>query len=329
MNKIQGTFPSSDGVNTVRYTVWMPEGNPRGIVQIVHGMVEYIGRYGEFAAYLADHGLIVCGHDHLGHGDTAKTPEDYGFFGEKDGDVYLVKDVEGLRLEMRKKYPSLPYIILGHSMGSFITRAYAASHPDAADGIILSGTAGSGQPFLLGIFLCNLVGAICGKRHRSKLIKNLAFSGYNRRFEGDTGCEWVTSDPDRLAAYAADPKCTFTFTVRGYHDLFTLLRYVNSDKWYENMPKNVPIFLFCGENDPVGNYSKGVKQVADRLLEQDVSSVRLEVYRGERHEVLNGLSRAKCYADVQEWIDGVIEGVRDARNTRNARTASGEEDSHG
>ena len=111
--------------------------------------------------------------------------------------------------------------------------------------------------------------------------------------------------------------------MRGYHDLFTLLRYVNSDKWYEAMPKNVPIFLFCGEDDPVGNYSKGVREVADRLLEQDVSSVQLKVYPGERHEVHNGLSRTKCYADVQDWIDGVIEGVREARTNRSGENVHG------
>lgn len=313
MKKIQGTFPSSDGENTVHYTVWMPDGSPRGIVQIVHGMVEYVGRYDELARYLAGYGLIVCGHDHLGHGDTAKSPEDYGFFGAKDGDVFLVKDVERMRQVMRKKYPRLPYIILGHSMGSFITRAYAAAHPDAADGIILSGTAGGGQPFLMGIFLCNLVALFCGRRHRSKLIKNLAFFGYNRRFEGNTGAEWVTNDPERLAAYVSDPRCSFTFTVRGYHDLFTLLRYVNSAKWYEKMPKNVPIFLYCGSDDPVGNYSKGPREVADRLREQDLSDVKLKVYPGERHEVHSGLSRNQCYADIRNWIDGVIGGVMAAR----------------
>ncbi len=314
MRKTEGTFPSSDEKNTVGYTLWMPDGNPRGVVQIVHGMVEYIDRYDEFATYLADHGLIVCGHDHIGHGRTAGSPDNYGYFGEKDGDRFLVKDVELLRQILRKKYPSLPYIIMGHSMGSFVTRAYVATHPDAVDAVILSGTAGGGKPFGLAKFLCNTVALFRGKRHRSNFIKNLAFGGYNKRFEGNTGSEWVTNDPERLTAYVSDPRSSFTFTVQGYHDLFTLLSYVNSDKWYSDMPKNLPILFFAGSEDPVGNYSSGVLEVADRLRDLDVSDITVKIYEGERHEVLNGLKREECYSDVLDWLDGVISGIHAARS---------------
>lgn len=313
MRKSESSFPSSDGLNTVAYSLWMPDGNPRGVVQIVHGMVEYIDRYDEFARYLADHGLVVCGHDHIGHGRSAGSPDDYGYFGKKDGDTFLVKDVELLRQIIRKKYPSLPYILMGHSMGSFVTRAYVSSYPEAVDAVILSGTAGGGKPFGLAKFLCNTVALFRGGRHRSNFIKNLAFGGYNKRFEGNTGSEWVTSDPERLEAYVSDPRSSFTFTVQGYHDLFTLLAYVNSDKWYNSMPKHLPILFIAGSEDPVGNYTQGVYEVADKLDDREVSDITVKIYEGERHEVHNGLRRAECFSDVQGWIDGVISGIHAAK----------------
>lgn len=311
--RTEGSYPSSNQKDTIFYTLWMPEGNPRGIVQIVHGMDEYVERYSEFAEFLCENGLIVCGNDHLGHGRSAATEADLGYFADTDGDRCLVQDVESLRAIIRSRYRALPYIILGHSMGSFITRAYVSSHPDSVDAVILSGTAGGGRPFGLGKFLCTVIGKLRGKHYRSEMIKNMAFQGYNKRFKGNTGVEWITNDLNRLSAYANDPKCTFTFTVQGYRDLFTLLSYVNSDEWYRDMPKNLPILFFSGSDDPVGDYSDGVKQVAEKLTDADASDVTVKIYEGERHEVLNGTSRMTAYADILKWINRVIDGVHAAR----------------
>lgn len=318
MTRTEGSYPSSNQKDTIFYTLWMPDGNPRGIVQIVHGMDEYVERYSEFAEFLCENGLIVCGNDHLGHGRSAVTDEDLGYFADSDGDRCLVQDVETLRGILRSRYRALPYIIMGHSMGSFITRAYVSSHPDSVDAVILSGTAGGGRPFGFGKFLCGVIAKLRGKHYRSEMVKKIAFQGYNKRFKGDTGVEWVTNDPDKLSAYAGDPKCTFTFTVQGYRDLFTLLSYVNSDEWYEKMPKNLPILFFAGSDDPVGDYSNGVKQVAEKLMDADVSDVTVHIYEGERHEVLNGISRKKACSDILEWLDRVIEGIHAARTSGEA-----------
>ena len=310
--KTEGTFRSSDGVHDIAYTVWTPDEIPRAIVQIVHGMNEYVDRYDEFANYLASNGIVVCGDDHLGHGRTAQNADDLGFFGEKDGDRFLVEDVLALNKIMKKKYRSLPYILLGHSMGSFISRAYVSVHPETVDAFIASGTAGKGQPFGLGKFICSVVASFRGKRYRSELIRKLAFSGYNKKCGGSLGIEWVTTDPENQIKYANDPKCTFTFTVQAYHDLFELLSYVNSDEWYGLVPESLPILFIAGKDDPVGNYSKGVTEVADRLSDK-MSDLRVKLYENERHELLTGLKRKTVFADLLEWINERIDGVNAAR----------------
>lgn len=312
INKTTDSFRSSDGIHDIAYTVWTPDSAPRAMVQIVHGMNEYVDRYDEFACFLADHGMVVFGDDHLGHGRTAKDDADLGYFAEKDGDRCLVEDVYSLNKLMRKKYRSLPCILLGHSMGSFISRAFVSVHPDAVDAFVVSGTAGKGQPFGLGITLCSLLAKLKGDRHRSKFVKKLAFSGYNKRFEGDLGIEWVTSDLEGQRKYGEDPKCMFDFTLGGYRDMFRLLSYVNSDEWYANMPSALPTIFVSGADDPVGNYSKGVQQVSERLSETS-SDVTIKIYEGERHELLTGLSRYKVFDDLLSWMNERIDGIIAAR----------------
>lgn len=311
-NKTFGSYRSYDGLTDIEYTVWMPDSAPRAMVQIVHGMNEYVDRYDEFARFLADNGMVVFGNDHLGHGRTAKGEADLGYFAAKDGDRCLVEDVYSLNKIMRKKYRSLPCILLGHSMGSFVSRTFVSVHPDAADAFIISGTAGKGRPFGLGIALCSLIAKFKGDRHRSKFIKYLVFSKYNKRFDGDLGIEWVTTDLEGQRENGGDPKCIFDFTLGGYRDMFRLLSYVNSDEWYANMPSALPTLFMSGEDDPVGNYSKGVRQVAERLAETS-SDVTLKIYEGERHELLTGLSKNKVFDDLLAWMNERIDGIIAAR----------------
>lgn len=312
INKTFGSFRSHDGVTDIEYTVWTPESAPRALVQIVHGMNEYVERYDEFATFLCEHGMVVFGDDHLGHGRTAKSEGDLGYFAEKDGDRHLVEDVYSLNKIMRKKYRSLPCILLGHSMGSFISRALVSVHHDVCDAFIVSGTAGKGQPYGLGVTLCSALAKIKGDRYRSKFVKKLAFSGYNKRFDGKLGIEWVTSDLEGQKKYADDPKCMFDFTLGGYRDMFRLLSYVNSDEWYRCMPAALPIIFVSGADDPVGNYSKGVSAVAERLGEAS-SDLEIKIYENERHELLTGLSRHKVFDNLLAWMNERIDGIVAAR----------------
>ena len=252
ITKTYGTYPSSNGRSTVHYTVWKPDCNPSAMVQISHGMCEYMERYDEVARYLCEKGFIVYGNDHIGHGRSAENSDDLGYFAEEDGDLYLVRDLYALNQLMKKTYRSLPIILLGHSFGSFVARAYLMGYGNSIDGLILSGTSGGGQPLGLAKFMCKQIAKSKGTHHRSKFMQKMAFGSYNKPFakqKNCTGFEWVTSDPDMLQAYAKDPFCTFQFTVQGFYDLFTLLEFVNSDEWYQKVPKGLPIYLIGGSED--------------------------------------------------------------------------------
>lgn len=319
INKTEGSYPSSNGKNTVYYTVWEPDCPPRAIVQISHGMCEYVDRYDEFARALCEEGYVVCGSDHIGHGRSIDAKEELGYFAETDGDLYLVRDLHPLNQIMRKKYRFLPYILLGHSFGSFIARAYMVGHGDSVDGLVLSGTSAGKQPLKLGMKVSSLIARRKGGMYRSKMLDRLAFGNYNKRIKEPkgkkTGYEWITTEPKALSDYADDYRCTFIFTVQGFYDLFTLLSFVNSEEWYEKMPKGVPVYLIGGDQDPVSNYGTDIPEIAEKLLDADSSDIEYKIYPNERHEVLTGISRREAYKDVAGFVDRVIEGVHAARTT--------------
>ena len=306
--KASGTFESSNSLDNIAYYVWTPAGNPRAVVQIVHGMCEHMGRYEELAQFLASKGIVVCGHDLLGHGHTASSDEDLGFFASNDGDKYLLEDVEKLRCIMRKKYRRLPYFLLGHSFGSFIARAYAAAYPEESiDALIISGTCGDDLPAKAGKIAANIISFFRGKRHRSPLLFKLAFGGYNKRFTDEIkeskGNAWVTTDKEELSRYNSDKFCTFRFTARAYHDMFMIIDYNK-----KHLPHcSLPIYIFSGSEDPVGDYGQGVNSLYDKYFDAEISDVTLKIYENERHEVLTGLKRLEAFDDLIVWIDKVID----------------------
>lgn len=330
ITKTEGTYRSANQKNTIYYTVWTPDCNPRAVIQISHGMCEYVDRYNEVAERLCEKGFVVCGNDHLGHGRSIDSEEELGYFAESDGDLCLVRDLYALNQIMRKKYRSLPYILLGHSFGSFIARAYMMGHGDSVDGLILSGTSAGRQPVKLGMKVSAHIAKRKGGMHRSKLINKLAFGSYNKRIKmpksKQSGYEWITTEPTALTNYADDPRCTFIFTVQGFYDMFTLLNFVNSEEWYKKMPKGTPVYLIGGDSDPVGSYGKDIPFIAEQLLEADSSEVSYKIYPNERHEVLTGLTRAQAIADVAEFVDRVIEGVHAARTSADLSTLFGRSD---
>lgn len=304
------SFKSSNGRNTVAACVFtMPQVQPRAILQIAHGMCEYIGRYREFAEYMAGHGFVVCGNDHLGHGQTSAGPQENGFFGP-DGRKFVLKDLYQLNQMIRSKYPDLPVILLGHSMGSFFARWFAAEYPDAVDALILSGTGGKNPAAGAGIVITNLLAKLKGPTYRSKMVDRMAFGSYLKKIEAPkTKYDWISSDEQIVANYAADPNCTFLFTVNGFHELMSVLQEVTGPAWAARLNKEMPVYLFAGDMDPVGNYGEGVKQVFGWIQSAGVRDVELKLYKGGRHEMLNEVERPQVYADVLAWCEAHIEKV--------------------
>ena len=303
-----GRYLSHDGQSQIYYRILYPDGTPRAVVQICHGMTEFFDRYIPFARYLTEKGVIVCGNDHLGHGKSG--PEGVrGYFAEQGGPVHLCADVDALNRMVRGKYPNLPYILLGHSMGSFIARRYMVRCRDHIDGVILSGTSGGGSVERMGLWLASVLGRIRGGRAISPLVANMVNGSFTKRFRGQGKYAWLTRDADIRRQYEADPNCTFPFTLGGYRDMFSMLCEVNSDDWFRSVAQDLPILLISGENDPVGAYGAGVRRVYERLRGQEICELSLKLYPEARHEVLNEINREEVYADILAFVDATAEGV--------------------
>ncbi len=292
---------SSDGKNTLQGIMYIPNGEIRGIFHLVHGMTEYIDRYAPLFEQIASAGYLCAGFDNLGHGKTAKDG-DLGFIASKNGDKYLVQDVKVFADSIKQEYPNLPYYLMGHSMGSFITRLAVSKYPDLADKYICCGTAGSNPAAGMGLMLCNIVKLFRGERAISPMLENIAFGAYNKRFEGLSKYDWLTKDREIIDKYAADKFCTFHFTVSAMHDLIKLIKDCNSSKWFESVKNDLPMLLVAGDTDPVGNYGKGVKWVYDKLKATDKNDVTLFLYENCRHEIHNDTCKEKLTEDILRFI---------------------------
>lgn len=304
--KEEFTFLSSNKVYNIHGIRWIPDGEVKGVVQISHGMCEYIDRYDDFAKYLNSRGLIVTGHDHIGHGRTVGSEADLGYFADRDARECTVEDVHTVTVMTKKLYEGLPYILLGHSMGSFVVSNYIEQYGDEIDAAILVGTGyNSGPVCAAGIFINGLIAKIKGERHRSRFVNRLMFGSYNKRIENKkTDFDWITRDEAILSKYIADPYCNFTFTANGNRALISFAKYEN--KHFDDIPKDLPILLTAGKCDPVGNYGKGVKKIYSLLTKHGVKDVSLKLYDGMRHEIINETGRAQVYEDIYNWIDEKI-----------------------
>ncbi len=300
------TFPSSDGVHQVHAMEWLSDHEaPRAVVQLVHGLSDHIARYDHFARFLADHGFAVVGHDHLGHGKTAAGREEYGFFAQQDGWHHVSRDVHTLRNRAGDTFPGLPYFLLGHSMGSFITRRYLIDCPGTVDGCILSGTGQEPAPLIA--FSRGLTSLFCkvkGPRYVSKLIAALSMGAYNNQFKPvRTGADWISRDQVVVDAYLNDPLCRFFPTVGMFHDMMLLLQYIAKPKHLSKMDPNTPIYLFSGDQDPVGGCGRGVSKVHRFFQRAGTTDLSMKLYPQGRHEMLNELNRDETYADVLVWLE--------------------------
>lgn len=276
----------------------------RGILQVVHGMAEHGERYQAMAYYMAYHGYAVFIHDHAGHGKSVENDTLLGYFGEKDGWKGLIEDVRTLAEKAMEKYPNRPMFLLGHSMGSFVARAYAAQYGDELAGAIFCGTSGANPGAAAGIAVAGIVEKFKGELYRSPFIDHIAFGSYNKRYENPrTPFDWLSRDESEVDLYIRDPYCGYLFTAAGYKDMFTLLQSVSGKAWYRSVPKKLPILLISGSMDPVGGYGKGVRQVYADLEKSGHVNVKIRVYDGARHELFNETNAKDVLRDLLDWTD--------------------------
>ena len=306
-------FRSFDKSSQIKGVLWQPVAShgasgaaPRAIVQIVHGMSEHIGRYEDFARFLVSAGFAVCAHDHIGHGRSVTDPMDLGHMPLDCGKDALIEDVHEMRKTVSARFSrKTPYFIFGHSMGSFVTRAYLSRHAEGLSGAVICGT--GNEPVVkskMGHLLACRVAAKQGERTRSKLLHNLADGAFSKAVkDARTPLDWLSTDPAIVDAYIADDLCGQTFTAGAYATLTSLTAEVATLDSALAIPSELPILLIAGALDPVGNKGRGVKSTAALFEKAGIKDVEVKLYQGMRHEILNEPGKQQVYDDVLAWID--------------------------
>lgn len=300
------TLKAKDGAEIFVYT-WKPDSKKdvRGVIQIAHGMAEHAARYERFASVLVDAGFAVYADDHRGHGKTAGSLDNVGYFADGDGWQAVVDDLAMITDVMEKEYPGVPVFFFGHSMGSMLGRTYLMQHGKRLTGAILSGTAG--DPGLLGkvgIFVAKRESRKKGRRTPSELMAKLSFGKFNNAFKpARTEFDWLSRDEAEVDKYVADPYCGFVFSAGGWHDMLAGLPPQFKPEGVARIPKNLPIYFFAGEKDPVGDNGKGVREVYNLYKKAGIEDVSIKLYKDGRHEMLNETNREEVFKDVIDWLN--------------------------
>lgn len=309
MRKEELYFDSRDGETRIHAVKWIPDGDPVCILQIVHGMAEYVERYDRLAQKLAAEGILVTGEDHLGHGGSTtgrdkEVSHPLGYFCRRDPATVVVRDVHRLKKMVQEQYPGVPYLILGHSMGSFITRNYLCRYGSGIDGAIIMGTGMQPRAVVrTAKGLSWLLGKLQGDKHVSRLVDKLAFGGYNKRIDHPaTGMDWLSRDAKEVRKYLEDPLCGFTFTLNGFSTLFELIDRLYDPDYLKKMPAELPVLFVAGDCDPVGDYGAAVRSVAESFRALGMKHVDCKLYAGMRHELVNEIDRELVDSDILEWV---------------------------
>lgn len=296
-------FKDSDGVELNVYK-WSPKCEVIGVVQISHGMTENILRYDEFAEFLNNKGFIVYGHDHRGHGLTAKTKEDLGYIADNEGFDWMVRDLYELMMKVKDDNKGLPIYLFGHSMGSFVSQRFIELHGNDIDGVILSGS--NGEPTKLtplGILLSNIEIKLFGRKHTSKMMDKLSFGDFNKRFRPNrTPFDWLCSVDSEVDKYIANEYCGFICSASFYYDLLRGLKDIHKSENFNSIPKDLPIYILAGDMDPVGFFGKGIVNLNNKLKSVGIKDVNYKLYKGKRHEILNEDNKFEVMSDVSEWL---------------------------
>ncbi|MDN5789742.1 MAG: alpha/beta hydrolase [Micrococcales bacterium] len=293
---------------------WRPDGPAKAIVQISHGMAEHSDRYERFAEALTAARYVVYANDHRGHGRTAATPEQVGYFADERGWETVVEDMHRVAEQARTEQPGLALFLFGHSMGSFLSRSYAARFGRDLTGLILSGTAGDpGAMGKVGVGVAQLQARIRGRRHPSGLLDRLTFGQYGAAFKPNrTKFDWLSRDQAEVDKYIADDACGQVFTAGFFADILRGLASINSDAIVSRVPKELPIHLVSGTMDPVGDRGKGVEKVAEQYRRLGFSDVTVTLWPEGRHEMLNEINRDEVTAELIAWLDAHLPASKEA-----------------
>ena len=301
------SFPSQNGINTINgFIIRKAEGPYKGIIQISHGMIEHSGWYEHFMSFMAENGYVMAAHDHLGHKMSVNDDSELGFFASKDGYLCVLSDLATTAGRLRKSFPQLKFMLLGHSMGSFYARAFAAKYPHLLDGLIISGTGGPNPLSVPGRLIISAMIKLKGEKAHSKFITKLIFGKYLKRIGNYTTLvDWLSRDNEHVQRCIKDPYRTFPFTLCGYRDLVDIVAMANSRECYVHTNKDIPYLMFAGDEDPVGDWGKGTTGVYEKYKAAGCN-IKFNLYPGARHEMLNEINKEQVYNDILIWVDDNI-----------------------
>lgn len=278
------------------------EQEAKAVIQIVHGMCEHKERYEEVMSYLAKEGYAVFIHDKRGHGASILAKEDLGYMYGGNADAYL-EDILQVNEFAKERYPELPMILFGHSMGSLGVRAFTKKYDDKIDALIICGSP-SRNPFLgAGQMLVKVQRKLFGGRHVAKLLAKMSIGSFESRFHEEAGkSAWICSNPEVVRAYGEDPLCGFTFTVDAYQVLFELMKRTYDEKEWKLSNIDLPIRFIAGADDPCIVNKEQFIQAVDAMKKAGYNKVSAKLYHGMRHEILNETDREKVYKDLVEYL---------------------------
>lgn len=300
------TFLSSDGRTQLHGAQWTPaDREPIAVLQIAHGVAEHILRYDDFARYLNDRGILVAGHDHLGHGKSLPEGGTPVYFGDGSTWETVVDDIHLLHDRLREQYPDLPILLMGHSMGSFLSRSYLIRYPGTVDAAIIMGTGWQPKAVVAGgLAVARAAAAVVGESGTSDLVTQLAFGAYNKQFAPNrTSCDWLSADTDNVDAYMADPLCGADATVGLFRQMLLGIRFNQRLSNLRRMDAQTPVLFIAGDKDPVGANGAGVRRTYQEFLRAGMQDCTLKLYPGLRHEILNekGWQR-EIFRDIGLWL---------------------------
>jgi len=305
------TLATPDGVDLFVYC-WLPVKQPKAVVQIAHGLAEHAARYSRLAGALTSAGYVVYANDHRGHGRTAKSADDLGFFAERDGWRKCVDDMWQLNRHIAGQHPGLPIVLLGHSMGATLAEQFMADHGDALTGVVLSGA--NGKPTFLakiGSAITRVERARRGARGKSKLVQSLTFDAFNKNIAAArTAFDWLSRDPAEVDKYVADPLCGFPATVQLWMDLLGGWAAVSSAAHRNRVPKSLPLYLIAGERDPVSGNTRQLGPWIAEYRAAGLLNLAHKFYPEARHELFNETNRDEVTADLIGWLNQVVPHTR-------------------
>lgn len=307
MTKKEFTFTNQDHIKINVYQ-WIPKQKVKGIIQIAHGMAERASRYEYFASKLTEEGFMVYANDHRGHGKSALSIEELGYISDKDGFSDMVTDMKTLTDIAKKENPEVPIILLGHSMGSFLTQRYIQIYGNEIHGVILSGTNGKQKVMVnVGILIAKIMILLKGRRASGNLLDKMTFGDHNKRIpSAQTKFDWLSRDKHQVIEYVNDPYCGTIFPVSFFYDLFVGTKTIHKEKHLKNIPKDIPIYIFAGKEDPVGNYGEGIVSLYNIYKALGLTNVNYKLYLGGRHEMINEINRDDVIQDVICWVQSIV-----------------------